>query len=57
MTEDHKVISYSERLRMEGMGEPLKDGETRLCGTCKFLHLTITVRSQDSAALRYILSN
>ncbi|XVF63183.1 hypothetical protein PTKIN_Ptkin09bG0067700 [Pterospermum kingtungense] len=32
MTEDHKVSSYSERLRIEGMGEPLKDGETRLCG-------------------------
>ncbi|GMJ01864.1 kinase associated protein phosphatase, ROOT ATTENUATED GROWTH 1 [Hibiscus trionum] len=32
MTEDHKISSYSERLRMEGTGEPLKDGETRLCG-------------------------
>ncbi|XP_022722582.1 protein phosphatase 2C 70-like [Durio zibethinus] len=32
MTEDHKVTSYSERLRIEGIGEPLKDGETRLCG-------------------------
>ncbi|KAB2064989.1 hypothetical protein ES319_A09G059300v1 [Gossypium barbadense] len=32
MTEDHKISSYSERLRMEGMGEPLRDGETRLCG-------------------------
>ncbi|OMP09078.1 hypothetical protein COLO4_05833 [Corchorus olitorius] len=32
MTEEHKVSSYSERLRMEGIGEPLKDGETRLCG-------------------------
>ncbi|PPD79164.1 hypothetical protein GOBAR_DD23912 [Gossypium barbadense] len=31
MTEDHKISSYSERLRMEGMGEPLRDGETRLC--------------------------
>ncbi|XWS39341.1 hypothetical protein CRYUN_Cryun18bG0043700 [Craigia yunnanensis] len=32
MTEDHKVTSYSERLLIEGIGEPLKDGETRLCG-------------------------
>ncbi|KAG4210186.1 hypothetical protein ERO13_A02G029700v2 [Gossypium hirsutum] len=32
MTEDHKVTSCSERLRIEGIGEPLKDGETRLCG-------------------------
>ncbi|WRX21571.1 PPM-type phosphatase-like domain - like 10 [Theobroma cacao] len=32
MTEDHKVTSSSERLRIEGIGEPLKDGETRLCG-------------------------
>ena len=46
MTEDHKVSSYSERLRIKGIGEPLKDGETRLCGMCKFLYLIITVRSQ-----------
>ncbi|KAL4313385.1 hypothetical protein GQ457_01G032640 [Hibiscus cannabinus] len=32
MTEDHKISSYSERQRMEGTGEPLKDGERRLCG-------------------------
>ncbi|XVE81558.1 hypothetical protein DITRI_Ditri15bG0074500 [Diplodiscus trichospermus] len=32
MTEDHKVTSYSERLRFKGIGEPLKDAETRLCG-------------------------
>lgn len=32
MTEDHRITSYSERLRIEGTGEPLKDGETRLCG-------------------------
>lgn len=32
MTEDHKISSHSERLRMEGTGEPLKDGETRLYG-------------------------
>lgn len=32
MTEDHRVTSYSERLRINEAGEPLKDGETRLCG-------------------------
>ncbi|XP_015888017.3 protein phosphatase 2C 70 [Ziziphus jujuba] len=32
MTGDHRVASYTERLRMEEIGEPLKDGETRLCG-------------------------
>ncbi|XP_057956765.1 protein phosphatase 2C 70 [Malania oleifera] len=32
MTEDHKITSYSERLRIKETGEPLKDGETRLCG-------------------------
>ncbi|KAK7308175.1 hypothetical protein VNO77_41772 [Canavalia gladiata] len=32
MTEDHKITNYSERLRIEGTGEPLKDGETRLYG-------------------------
>ncbi|XAR57222.1 Phosphoprotein phosphatase [Bertholletia excelsa] len=32
MTEDHRITSYSERLRIQEMGEPLKDGETRLCG-------------------------
>ncbi|XP_021660566.1 protein phosphatase 2C 70 isoform X2 [Hevea brasiliensis] len=32
MTEDHRVTSYSERLRISEIGEPLKDGETRLCG-------------------------
>ncbi|GMN46627.1 hypothetical protein TIFTF001_015801 [Ficus carica] len=32
MSEDHTVSSYTERLRMEERGEPLKDGETRLCG-------------------------
>ncbi|XP_030548138.1 protein phosphatase 2C 70 [Rhodamnia argentea] len=32
MTEDHKVTSYSERLRIREIGEALKDGETRLCG-------------------------
>ncbi|CAH9085828.1 unnamed protein product [Cuscuta epithymum] len=32
MTEDHRISSYSERLRIEATGEPLKEGETRLCG-------------------------
>ncbi|CAL5416065.1 unnamed protein product [Camellia sinensis] len=32
MSEDHRIASYSERLRMQETGEPLKDGETRLCG-------------------------
>lgn len=32
MTEDHRITSSSERLRIKEMGEPLKDGETRLCG-------------------------
>ncbi|XP_030465915.1 protein phosphatase 2C 70 isoform X2 [Syzygium oleosum] len=32
MTEDHRVTSYSERLRIKEIGEALKDGETRLCG-------------------------
>lgn len=32
MTEDHRISSFSERLRIQATGEPLKDGETRLCG-------------------------
>ncbi|KAL2463795.1 Protein phosphatase 2C 70 [Forsythia ovata] len=32
MTEDHRIISYSERHRFQELGEPLKDGETRICG-------------------------
>ncbi|KAF8016918.1 hypothetical protein BT93_H2194 [Corymbia citriodora subsp. variegata] len=32
MTEDHRVTSFSERLRIKEIGEALKDGETRLCG-------------------------
>ncbi|XP_042517185.1 protein phosphatase 2C 70 [Macadamia integrifolia] len=32
MTEDHRVTSQSERNRLKQTGEPLKDGETRLCG-------------------------
>ncbi|OWM74221.1 hypothetical protein CDL15_Pgr008534 [Punica granatum] len=32
MTEDHRIVSQSERLRIREMGEPLREGETRLCG-------------------------
>ncbi|KAI4342764.1 hypothetical protein MLD38_027348 [Melastoma candidum] len=32
MTEDHRVTSSSERHRIRETGEPLRDGETRLCG-------------------------
>lgn len=32
MTEDHRITSNSERVRINEAGEPLKDGETRLCG-------------------------
>ncbi|GFQ06386.1 protein phosphatase 2c 70, partial [Phtheirospermum japonicum] len=32
MTEDHRITSYSERLRIQSLGEPLRDGETRICG-------------------------
>ncbi|KAL8486360.1 hypothetical protein ACS0TY_022681 [Phlomoides rotata] len=32
MTEDHRITSYSERLRIQALGPPLRDGETRICG-------------------------
>ncbi|KAI3459369.1 hypothetical protein Pfo_016032 [Paulownia fortunei] len=32
MTEDHRITSYSERLRIQALGAPLRDGETRICG-------------------------
>ncbi|KAF5950916.1 hypothetical protein HYC85_012909 [Camellia sinensis] len=32
MSEVHRISSYSKRLRMQETGEPLKDGDTRLCG-------------------------
>ncbi|XP_068331577.1 protein phosphatase 2C 70-like [Pyrus communis] len=32
MTEDHRISSYGERLRIQETGAPLKEGETRLCG-------------------------
>ncbi|XP_073125166.1 protein phosphatase 2C 70 [Henckelia pumila] len=39
MTEDHRITSYSERLRMQALGAPLRDGETRICGInlCRML--------------------
>nr|GEW91933.1 protein phosphatase 2C 70 [Tanacetum cinerariifolium]GEW92316.1 protein phosphatase 2C 70 [Tanacetum cinerariifolium] len=32
MSEDHRVASHTERLRIQAAGEPLNPGETRLCG-------------------------
>ncbi|CAO2832083.1 unnamed protein product [Amaranthus hypochondriacus] len=32
MTEDHRLTTYTEKQRIREMGDPLKDGETRLCG-------------------------
>lgn len=32
MTEDHRITSYSERIRIQSIGAPLRDGETRICG-------------------------
>ncbi|XP_010277921.1 PREDICTED: protein phosphatase 2C 70-like isoform X2 [Nelumbo nucifera] len=32
MTEDHRITNKSERIRLNETGEPLRDGETRLCG-------------------------
>ncbi|KAF6177061.1 hypothetical protein GIB67_015936 [Kingdonia uniflora] len=32
MTEDHRITSQSERIRLCEAGQPLRDGETRLCG-------------------------
>ncbi|KAL1569466.1 protein-serine/threonine phosphatase [Salvia divinorum] len=32
MTEDHRVTSHSERLRIQAIGTPLRDGENRICG-------------------------
>ncbi|KAM1171801.1 hypothetical protein ACFX2I_021970 [Malus domestica] len=32
MTEDHRISSSGERLRIQETGVPLKEGETRLCG-------------------------
>lgn len=37
MTEDHRIVSPSERTRLKEEGLVLKDGETRLCGDS--LHL------------------
>jgi hypothetical protein len=32
MTEDHRVVSTTERERIAKLGPPLKDGESRICG-------------------------
>lgn len=32
LTEDHRLTSYSERLRIREVGPPLRDEETRLAG-------------------------
>eukprot|EP01018_Ginkgo_biloba_P026490 Gb_00591 [translate_table: standard] len=32
MTEDHRLTSMSEKIRMLEIGKQLKEGETRLCG-------------------------
>ncbi|KAL2244065.1 UNVERIFIED_CONTAM: Protein phosphatase 2C 70 [Sesamum indicum] len=32
MTEDHRITSHSERLRIQALGTPLRDGESRICG-------------------------
>ncbi|KAK9672019.1 hypothetical protein RND81_12G070500 [Saponaria officinalis] len=32
MSEDHRITSFSERQRINEVGQPLKDGDTRLCG-------------------------
>lgn len=41
MSEDHRIASYSERLRIQETGEPLKDGETRLCGRCYYCFVNL----------------
>ncbi|KAK1643142.1 hypothetical protein QYE76_060947 [Lolium multiflorum] len=39
MTEDHRVVSTTERERIAKLGPPLKDGESRICGLnlCRML--------------------
>lgn len=37
MSEDHRITSYSERLRINETGVPLREGETRLCGKGKII--------------------
>ncbi|KAH9765178.1 protein phosphatase 2C 70 [Citrus sinensis] len=58
MSEDHRIASYSERLRIQETGEPLKDGETRLCGSDGFwdvisvkkaIQLVVQMREKYSA--------
>lgn len=45
MTEDHRLTSSSERLRIKETGEPLKDGETRLCGRGKLGSVNLLLKS------------
>ncbi|CAM0877125.1 unnamed protein product [Alopecurus aequalis] len=39
MSEDHRVVSMTERARIAKLGHPLKDGESRICGLnlCRML--------------------
>lgn len=39
MTEDHRIVSATERARIAKLGQPLKDGESRICGLnlCRML--------------------
>lgn len=53
MSEDHRIASYTERLRMQAAGEPLKDGETRLCGNLEFY---ISSRAYNYVYHSYLVS-
>ena len=37
MSEDHRVVSTTERARIAKLGHPLKDGESRICGMSPLL--------------------
>lgn len=52
MTEDHRIASYTERLRMQAAGEPLKDGEKRLCGNWDFV-----IRSSNSLENLFLIQS
>lgn len=43
MTEDHRLTSYTEKQRIREMGDPLKDGETRLCGKSKIMSFCLLI--------------
>ena len=53
MTEDHKITNYSERLRIEETGEPLKDGETRLYGMMEIFFHLFTEKELNFPELHY----